>query len=671
MNQYDVRLGMNTLDEETLTQDANVVRREVSAHVSECQHAQYTTQFESYRKELCVSLQHKKDSGDVAQTCCTVATIVDWLQSIRMRKDVERRYMLNESQFEVVKIVCDRVCREIEDFNAENVASLEEPLRWAMHGGPGTGKTHVIKFIKNELFEKTLGWKIESEFQIVTRQAVTASLVGGDTIHHAFHIPLYARSAINVRDCHTLQMRWLIIDDINTVDANLLAEVDMKLRCTRKHTDRYACNAHGVIRPFGGINVLCSGDLWQFAPPAGMFLGTIPFEYIANGRRYMPCPSTAHGQSLIWSGSVTGIQGVIELEICERTKDAWLQDVFNEFRVGMLTCETHALLHGLPTMRPASHFRGRVMCGNEECIIRNSKVESMQTLTQVQQNLFAAETLFKECDHCKKERRSKQLVAWSAKDPRFHTEKFINGVAVFETHDIEYAVNQIRAQAFAYKEKGEITWSVAKDCPTRDALCISPQLQSNLQWLKRVDMKYAGLYGLLPLLKNMPVAVTEHIDRGAEKLILRGRIGYIHSWILSSIEKSVFENGRRVLNTLPEVVYVKFVNDNGQDVSWRMPDLSENGVYPVVPVKRAWFLSKGERCRITRKQLPLKPAFAINAHAAQGQTYSQGVIVDLAGRRKATSAATYVALTRVKRREDLLLFRPFPLELFRQGQNQV
>ena len=182
-------------------------------------------------------------------------------------------------------------------------------------------------------------------------------------------------------------------------------------------------------------------------------------------------------------------------------------------------------------------------------------------------------------------------------------------------------------------------------------------------------MEYAGLYGLLPLFKNMPVAVTEHIDRGAEKLILRGRIGYIHSWILSSTEKSVFENGRRVLNTLPEVVYVKFVNDNGKDLSWRMPDLSENGVYPVVPVKRTWFLSEGKRYRIIRKQLPLKPAFAINAHAAQGQTYSQGVIVDLAGRRKATGAVpAYVALTRVKRREDLIRCRPFPLELFRQGQ---
>ena len=36
MNQCDVRLGVNTLGEEALSQDANVVREEVSEHVLEC-----------------------------------------------------------------------------------------------------------------------------------------------------------------------------------------------------------------------------------------------------------------------------------------------------------------------------------------------------------------------------------------------------------------------------------------------------------------------------------------------------------------------------------------------------------------------------------------------------------------------------------------------------------
>ena len=33
-----------------------------------------------------------------------------------------------------------------------------EPLRWVLHGGPGTGKSHTLKFLRQDLFENVLGW---------------------------------------------------------------------------------------------------------------------------------------------------------------------------------------------------------------------------------------------------------------------------------------------------------------------------------------------------------------------------------------------------------------------------------------------------------------------------------------------------------------------------------
>ena len=63
-----------------------------------------------------------------------------------------------------------------------------------MHGGPGTGKSHVIKIIKSELFEQVLKWKIVEDFQIVALQAVMADLLGGDTIHHALNLPVYGKT---------------------------------------------------------------------------------------------------------------------------------------------------------------------------------------------------------------------------------------------------------------------------------------------------------------------------------------------------------------------------------------------------------------------------------------------------------------------------------------------
>ena len=81
-------------------------------------------------------------------------------------------------------------------------------------------------------------------------------------------------------------------------------------------------------RPFGGLIFLFGGDVWQLPPPDGGFLGDIPVEHIRNARTCAPTPSIAHGQSLLWSDDIeTGIQGVTELQECERTKDVWLRSV--------------------------------------------------------------------------------------------------------------------------------------------------------------------------------------------------------------------------------------------------------------------------------------------------------------------------------------------------------
>ena len=55
---------------------------------------------------------------------------------------------------------------------------------------------------------------------------------------------------------------------------------------------------------------------------------------------------------------------------------------------------------------------------------------------------------------------------------------------------------------------------------------------------------------MLPLSIGMRVALTDHIDRSPEKLLLRGRTGTVHSWIWD-------EHAQQ-----PKVVYVKFDNSD-------------------------------------------------------------------------------------------------------------
>ena len=58
----------------------------------------------------------------------------------------------------------------------------------------------------------------------------------------------------------------------------------------------------------------------------------------------------------------------------------------------------------------------------------------------------------------------------------------------------------------------------------------------------------------------------------------------------------------------------------------------------------------------------------MTSHAAQGQTFSQGAIVDLKIGGSSSIMSSYVAITRVENRNDLLMFRPSPLELCTNGQ---
>ena len=104
-------------------------------------------------------------------------------------------------------------------------------------------------------------------------------------------------------------------------------------------------------------------------------------------------------------------------------------------------------------------------------------------------------------------------------------------------------------------------------------------------------------------------------------------MGYIHSWILDEDDVGERCDANVVLKKLPRVVFVKFPG-----ATWKLEGMRETGVYPICPVKRGWALDRHRRVprlKIHRRQLPLAPAFAMTAHAAQGKTCKDGCIVDL------------------------------------------
>ena len=121
----------------------------------------------------------------------------------------------------------------------------------------------------------------------------------------------------------------------------------------------------------------------------------------------------------------------------------------------------------------------------------------------------------------------------------------------------------------------------------------------------------------------------------------------------------------RILSHVPLCVFVDFHTD-----AWTVPGAPGLGIYPVFKSERTWYLDgyRGKKAvlAIKRKQIPLAPALAWTAHAAQGQT-KEAVIADLVIGRGVSSISSYVGLTRIKNREGLLIYRPFEREPFTQG----
>ena len=553
---------------------------------------------------------------------------------------------------------CKKVAWQVQtELCAQGAAA--EPLRWALHGGPGTGKSYALNLIRKELFEDILGWKQGEEFQVVTLQAVMASDLEGDTIHHAFGLNWQGLGDERISghklldlSVKALRWRWLILDEISMVSAELLARLE--LRCRELIRDlgqsKYEKDT-AYARPFGGLNVVLAGDLWQLPPPRGTFLGEVPWEWLTNSRS-KKVAHTMHGQELVWGSAGQGIQGLTELIECERTRDRWLQTLQQEIRNGALSQTNHAFLHGWPTAVPGSwNGPGDLGCKNPDC---NKLMTSRCPAAKIQQL---------ECHTCRRERESKARVMDPSMAP---ADKISDAKAIFPTNAIKYHVNKVRAKAWAAEHGQQLRHAIAQDKISSAALREKPDLgKDKLTWLQRHDQDCGALYGVLPLCVGMPVAATDHLDR--ERGILRGCPGEVVGWAWQAGETVGADQAESsIWNELPGCILVRFHTK----ATWRVAGVPEDNVYPVAPQRKPWYLDKGRRrpiLRVMRKQFPLAPGFATTAHAAQGQTYKEGVVMDMCIGDAGDPLTAYIALTRIQDRESLYVYRAFPPEPFQKG----
>ncbi len=124
-------------------------------------------------------------------------------------------------------------------------------------GKAGTGKTTLLRKIQAST---------SKNFAVIAPTAVAAINAGGVTMHSFFQIPFgpliptetvnqpsirYAPDKVKLLKC----LELLVIDEISMVRADTLDFIDAMLRKVR-----------GSVQPFGGVQVLMIGDLYQLSP---------------------------------------------------------------------------------------------------------------------------------------------------------------------------------------------------------------------------------------------------------------------------------------------------------------------------------------------------------------------------------------------------------------------
>jgi PIF1-like helicase len=150
---------------------------------------------------------------------------------------------------------------------------------------------------------------------------------------------------------------------------------------------------------------------------------------------------------------------------------------------------------------------------------------------------------------------------------------------------------------------------------------------------KRAESDVAGgLVSTLALCVGARVMLVHNL--WVERRLVNGSVGVVRAII--------YAPGTRPPQ-LPQVVFVDFPDYTGP----RMP----NGVVPITPRTFHW-TDKGKQC--ARTQLPLILCWATTIHKSQGLTLNNAVIH--LGSKEMCSGLTYVALSRVRRLDDLCLY---------------
>ena len=468
-----------------------------------------------------------------------------------------------------------------------------EPLFDLIHGVPGAGKSKLIGWLRR-FFEEVFGWKHGVQFVCLAFQNIMAALISGFTVHHWACIAIgEAEGTSTTKDANRLStrcqcLRFIIIDEISMISAQLLAQLEVLVARVVRRRAIYRCRADGTSRPFGGINMLLFGDLWQLKPVTGTELFSNPDDARTG--------TAAHGLGLLWGAPPNAVHRTWDFQTSLRCTDPWYNVFLKQCRFGELRPNVYELLHGFPTAAPVALLDAAmgVPHSGEACTCRSSDADHAVwregeyfkpwTLRFLHEGATPEEIMQSECPSCAATRKARTRVLfrnadfvglWSSNDlgsgaeDTFKKPPFDTALSLYAFNVPRYYTVMLRAREFARVHERRLRWCVARDVPLhRDDRDLSAEAldAKRSRWLQKHDQHTAHLASSLPLVRGLPVRITETVDRGRH--LFRGVRGKIYGWVAHPEETSEEIDGLWFLDRLPLVVCVEF-----PDATWTIEGL--------------------------------------------------------------------------------------------------
>lgn len=448
----------------------------------------------------------------------------------------------NEEQEWAVRIVANHY-----------ISHNPEQLFLYITGVAGSGKSHVINTIVDVF--KLCG--NSQQVLLSTPTGCAAVLIHGYTIHALTFLPQskwkYKKPEL---EAIWKEVQYLVIDEISMVSAKLLSQISNRIANARSW-DTFNCS-----KPFGGINVIFTGDFGQLKPVKEKCL----FSYslvndLTPDVALLSVGQTALHGALLWRQ----VKNVVEL------KKNWRAHTDLAF-VDLLAC----IRNGSANKEPSGVHRS----SSSSTTVSMSDYE---LLCQRRLQIIQAEN-------------ESSLVA-------FNDAPIV--VSQKKAHD---AINFCMARRYATRSNQEFHIYHAKDMLNKVALPIQIQ---NPVWKLRSTITKEAL-GLLPLIPGMKVMVTENLAIIAN--IVNGSEG-----VLEQVKYTTDDSGKRFASC----TYVHVPDSN---IHIPNLNLNVIPIFPTPSHFTYKDLDKDLSIRITCSQIPLIPAYSYTDYKVQGRSLKQVII---------------------------------------------